>query len=152
MKYVDPPQARRVMVKTFRDLRVYQQARALAKELFEISKRWPKEERYSLVSQIRRSSRSVAANTSEAWWKRRYPNHFVSKLTDAGAEVAETRTWLDSALDCGYLDLEDYRRLDEPYDRIEGGLVKMMADPDSWCGPAGLVKEPDVSYDADVFE
>ena len=140
------------MVRTFRDLRVYQQTRALAKELFLIWRRWPKEERYSLVSQIRRSSRSIGANVAEAWWKRRYPNHFVSKLTDAGAEAAETRTWLDSALDCGHLDPRDYQRLDDAYDMIEGRLVKMMADADRWCGPANLVKEPHVTYGPDATE
>ena len=83
-------------VREFKELRVYQQAYDAATEIFEHSKEWPKEETYSLTDQIRRSSRSVCANIAEAWRKRRYENHFVSKLSDADAEAAETRTWLSS--------------------------------------------------------
>lgn len=135
------------MVTSFRELRVYVLARAAAKELFVQSKSWPKEERYALTDQIRRSSRAVGANLAEAWQKRRYPAHFVSKLTDADAEAAETQAWLDAALDCGYLDAEAHTRLDRQYDRIIGSLVIMMRDADRWCGPASLAREPGSDYD-----
>ena len=79
--------------------------------IFRLSKTWPGEERFSLTDQIRRSSRSVCANLREAWAKRRYEAHFISKLTDADGENAETDTWLDFARDCGYLSTEDHKRL-----------------------------------------
>lgn len=106
--------------------------------IFRLSKVWPREERYSLTDQIRRSSRSVCANVAEAWRKRRYVTHFVSKLSDADTEAAETQVWLDFALRCGYLEQADYDGLYRAYDAVCGGLVKMMADPDRWCGPAQL--------------
>ena len=134
------------MVTSFRDLRVYQQAREAARTLFERSKAWPREERYALTDQIRRSSRSVGANVAEAWRKRRFPKHFASKLTDADAEAAETQAWLDAALDGGYLDTEAHRELDAIYDRIIGGLVSMRRDRDRWCGPSAL-HEPEAPYD-----
>lgn len=113
------------MVTTFRDLRVYQAARRSAAEVYTLSKTWPREERYALTDQVRRSSRSVGANLAEAWRKRRYPRHFVSKLTDADAEAAETQAWLDAALDCGYLDPTTHARLDRQYDQVLGSLVNM---------------------------
>jgi four helix bundle protein len=97
-----------VLAKSAKDLRVYKQAYALAMEIFEISKGWPKEEKYALTDQVRRSSRAVCANLREAWSKRRYEAHFVSKLTDVDAENNETDTWLDFAKDCGYLDPEEH--------------------------------------------
>ncbi len=87
------------LVKHFKELRVYQHAFAAATRIYRLSKRWPAEERYSLTDQIRRSSRSVCANIAEAWRKRRYPAHFVSKLSDSDSEAAETQVWLDFALD-----------------------------------------------------
>ncbi len=90
-------------IKSAKDLRVYKMAYALSMEIFAMSKTWPAEEKFSLTNQIRRSSRSVCANLREAWAKRRYEAHFVSRLTDADGESAETDTWLDYALDCGYL-------------------------------------------------
>lgn len=84
-------------VSSFRDLEVYKLCRQLAKEIFELSKKFPKEETYSLTDQIRRSSRSVGAQIAEAWGKRRYEKHFISKLTDAGGEQLETQHWIDSA-------------------------------------------------------
>ena len=87
----------------FRDLKVYQLSYRLAVEIYEESKAFPKEERYSLTDQIRRSSRAVPANIAEAWSKRRYPKHFISKLTDSDGEAAETTVWLDFALDHGYV-------------------------------------------------
>ena len=86
-----------------RDLLVYQKAYVLAMEIFRTSKAWPPEEKYSLTDQVRRSSRGVCTNLREAWAKRRYEAHFLSKLTDADGENGETETWLDFARDCGYL-------------------------------------------------
>ena len=91
------------VIKSAKDLIVYQKAYKLAMEIFEESKSWPVEEKYSLIDQIRRSSRAVCANLSEAWAKRNYKAYFVNKLTDADAENSETLTWLDFALSCGYI-------------------------------------------------
>jgi four helix bundle protein len=134
------------MVKRFRDLRVYRDAFRAARSIFEQSKTWPKIEQYALTDQIRRSSRSVNANIAEAWRKRRYPKHFVSKLTDADAEAAETRAWLDFAFAHGYLSREVYDKLDDRYDKIQASLVKMMNASDRWCGPSGQVREELASY------
>lgn len=136
-----------MMVEHFRDLRIYQLAFESAMQIFELSGKWPKEEAYSLASQIRRSSRGVCANIAEAWRKRRYIAHFVSKLTDADSEAAETETWLSFALGCGYLLEADFRGLYRNYEGISGGLVKMMTDPQRWCGPAGLLKEEQGGYE-----
>ncbi len=134
------------MVEHFRELRIYRQAFRVAREIFRLSKGWPKEERYALTDQIRRSSRSVCANIAEAWRKRRYPKHFVSKLSDADAEAGEAQSWLDFAIDCGYLEKDDYDKLDAEYEKIIGGLVKMMAAPEPWCGPSTLVREETAEY------
>src|ERR1017187_5632167 len=90
-------------VNSFDELEAYQAAFSLQQDLFGLSKRWPKVEDYSLTDQIRRSSRSIGANIAESWAKRRYPAHFLSKLTDADGELQETIHWLDTALACGYL-------------------------------------------------
>ncbi len=124
-----------------RDLRVFKMGFETAMKIFEDSKHWPPDERYSLTDQIRRSSRSVCANIAEAWRKRRYEAHFVSKLSDADAEAAETQVWLDFAQACGYMDKAVYTELYQHYNQISGGLVKMMADPSPWCGPAALREE-----------
>ncbi len=94
----------------FKQLLAYKKAFDLAMDIFEISKSFPKEETYSLTDQIRRSSRSVCANISEAYRKRRYPKHFISKLTDADGENSETNTWLDFALACNYISSGDYAK------------------------------------------
>ena len=126
------------LVKHFKDLRVYQQGFEAATRIYELSKCWPVEERYSLTDQIRRSSRSVCANIAEAWRKRRYPAHFVSKLTDSDSEAAETQVWLDFALKCGYINQQERDAVYAIYERVAGGLVKMMANRDAWCGPSQL--------------
>ncbi len=90
-----------MIINSAKELRVYKYAYELAMEIFEISKTWPPKERYSLTDQIRRSSRSICSNLREAWAKRRYEAHFISKLTDADGENSETDTWLDFARDCG---------------------------------------------------
>ncbi len=94
----------------FKKLLAYQKSFDLAMSIFEISKSFPKEETYSLTDQIRRSSRSVSANIAESYRKRRYPKHFISKLTDADGENSETSTWLDYALVCSYIKKEDYTK------------------------------------------
>ncbi len=121
------------LAKDFKELHVYQNAFESSLQVFEISKRFPSEERYSLVDQIRRSSRSVCANIAEAWRKRRYSAAFVSKLSDADAEAAETIVWLDQALECGYLGHEIHEELVDNYSHICAQLVKMMSAPEQWC-------------------
>ena len=130
------------LVKHHRDLRVFQDGFAAAMRIFELSKHWPADERYSLSDQIRRSSRAVCANVTEAWRKRRYEPNFVSKLSDADAEAAETQTWLDFALACGYITTDLHAELYHQYEVICGGLVKMMSEPERWCGPAALRESP----------
>lgn len=112
---------------SFKDLKVYQMAYNAATELFEVSNSFPKEERYSLCDQIRRSSRSVCANIAEGYRKRCYPKHFAMKMTDADAEASETTVWLDFARDCKYLDAEAHGRLTNIYDeigRMRGGMAR----------------------------
>lgn len=130
------------------ELDVYRTAFQASVNVFDRSKQWPKVERYALTDQIRRSSRAVCANLSEAWRKRRYPKHFVSKLSDADAEANETRTWLRFARACEYLDVDAFEELDEQYNRICGGLVQMMNSPEKWCGPSDTLQEPPTPYDA----
>ncbi len=109
----------------FKDLLAYKKAFDLAMEIFHVSKSFPKEETYSLTDQIRRSSRSVCANISEAYRKRRYPKHFISKLTDADGENSETNTWLDFALACEYITQEVHNRLSNQGKEI-GKLINYM--------------------------
>ncbi|HET6568837.1 MAG TPA: four helix bundle protein [Rhodothermales bacterium] len=131
----------------FEKLRVYQRALDQAMRIFELSHSWPQDERFALTGQIRRSSRSVCANVAEAWCKRQFERHFVSKLSDSHAEAAETRVWLQFAFRCGYLLEEDFDQIDSEYDAIIGGLVKMLGAPEKWCGPSRVVREDEVDYD-----
>ena len=101
-------------------------------KIFEYSKKFPVEEKYSLTDQIRRSSRSVCANLAEAWRKRRYKAAFVAKLSDCEAEAAETQVWLKFAVKCQYIEIEQGRELYQTYNQILSGLVKMIHRPDSW--------------------
>ena len=123
-------------IRSATDLNVYQKAYSLAMEIFNISKTWPREEKYSLTDQIRRSSRSVCANLREAWAKRRYEAHFTNKLTDSDGENSETDTWLDFAKDCGYLSVADHNRLAKEDREIGAMLGSMLNNP----GPF-LIKE-----------
>ena len=118
-----------MIIKSAKDLDVYQMAYGLSMEVFRQSKGWPKEERYSLTDQVRRASRSTCANLREAWAKRRYEAHFVSKLSDADAENAETDTWLDYARDCGYLAMEDHAHLTATCTSIGAMLGSMIKNP-----------------------
>ena len=112
-----------------KDLEVYKKAYKLAMRVFEVSKRFPPEERYSLTGQIRRSSRSVCLNLREGWAKRRYEAHFVSKLTDCDGENSETDSSLDFARDCGYLSIEEHRELVQCCAEVGRMLGGMVNDP-----------------------
>ncbi len=120
------------LVRRHRDLDVYKLAFEGAMQIFEISRKFPFEERYSLTDQIRRSSRSVCANLAEAWRKRRYRAAFIAKLSDCEAEAAETQTWIEFAVRCNYLDAETGRSLYQTYDQILGKLVNMIANASRW--------------------
>jgi len=120
-------------IRHFRDLEVYQLAMDSAMQIFEVSKFFSPEEKFSLTDQIRRSSRSVCTNIAEAWRKRRYPNAFVSKLSDSDAEAAETQVWLEFASKCGYLKQAVVEELDKTYDHIMGKLVNMLTRPEQWA-------------------
>lgn len=111
----------------FKNLKVYQLAYQLAMEIFELSKKFPKEETYSLTDQIRRSSRSVCTNIAEAYRKRRYPKHFTSKITDADGEASETVVWIDFARDCKYISDEVHDSLILKYEEV-GRMLGNMAD------------------------
>jgi len=119
-------------INTHRELRVWQDAMDSAMEIFSLTKSFPAEEKYSLIDQIRRSSRSVATNIAEAWRKRRYEAAFISKLNDAESEGSETQTWLDFAVRCGYLSPSTAKRLDMSYDKILGQIVNMIQNPGVW--------------------
>ena len=119
-------------INSAKDLRVYKRAYALAIDIFKVSKKWPSDEKYSLTDQIRRSSRSVCANLREAWAKRRYVAHFISKLTDVDGENSETDTWLDFAMDCGYLSVVDYSHFTKQCKEIGAMLGSMLNNPASF--------------------
>jgi four helix bundle protein len=128
------------MVKSHRDLRIYQIAFETAMQIFELSKKFPVEERYSLTDQIRSSSRSVCANMAEAWRKRRYESAFVAKLNDCVrvaspkelSEAAETQTWIEFTVKCNYLDIETGRNFYANYNQVLSGLVTMINNPSRW--------------------
>ena len=117
----------------YRDLKVYQLSYTLAQEIFEATKTFPKEEKYSLRDQIRRSSRSVSANIAEAYRKRRYVKHFISKLTDSDGENSETNVWLQFALNCDYITIDKFTELNEQNKEI-GKLINYMINNPSKFG------------------
>jgi len=119
-------------INSYKDLRVYQNAMDAAMRIFELSKTFPPEEKYSMVDQMRRSSRSVCANLAEAWRKRRYKAAFVPKLSDAESEACETQVWIEFALGCRYVEQALAEDLDLCYDRVIAQLVTMMVDADKW--------------------
>ena len=123
--------------KSFRDLVVYQKARSVAKAIFEITKAFPREEMYSLTDQMRRSSRSIGAQIAEAWAKRRYEKHFISKLTDADGEQQETQHWVDTAEDCGYLEKEQAGSLNADLNEIGRMINSMIDKANQFCGQHG---------------
>ena len=120
--------------KGYKDLKVYQLSYRLAMEIFEETKLFPKEERFSLTDQIRRSSRSILANIAEAWKKRLYPKMFVSKIMDAAGEAGETEVWLDVSKDAGYLGKEKHSYFAAGCDEVNRMLFGMSGKPESFCG------------------
>jgi four helix bundle protein len=133
------------VIKDFTELTCYQAAFSTAMRIFELSKSWPAEEKRSLTWQVRRASRSVGANIAEGWGKRRYPAHFVSKLSDADAECGETRAWLQVAHACKYISNTEHESLIAALRTVSGSLVKMMSNTDPWCGPS-LLREAVAPY------
>ena len=119
-------------IRSYKELRVYQSAIDAAMRIFELTKRFPSEERFSMVDQMRRSSRSVWSNIGEAWRKRRYPAHFASKLSDSEGEAEETRVWLELAFRCDYISKAESEDLDQTYDGIIAQLVRMIEHPEQW--------------------
>lgn len=120
------------MINNHEDLEVYQIAFDAAMTIFLISKDFPREEKYSLTDQIRRSSRSVCANLAEAWRRRRYKGSFLLRLNDAEAEAAESQVWLKFAVKCEYLDIETGRKIYSQYNQILGMIVTMTNNADRW--------------------
>lgn len=127
-------------VKSFRELEVYKLSRQLSVEIFELSKKFPKEETYSLTDQVRRSSRSVGAQIAEAWAKRKYEKHFVSKLTDADGEQLETQHWIETALDCSYISQEIANNLLIKYASVGKMLSSMITKAEAFCNVVNGVK------------
>lgn len=115
-----------------KDLKVFQLAYRLAMEIFRLTKNFPSEEKYSLTDQIRRSSRSVAANIAEGYRKRQYPNAFANKMSDSDAETTETLVWLEFSCDCGYLSKEECQKLTEEYHQVGKMLGKMIVEPEKF--------------------
>ena len=119
-------------IRSHKELNVWRNAMDAAMRLFEITKRFPAEEKFSMTDQVRRSSRSVAANLAEAWRKRRYRAAFVAKLNDAESEATETQTWIEFALRCRYITNETAKELDELYEQIIGRIIVMINQPEKW--------------------
>lgn len=120
-------------VKSFKELEVYKMSRELSRDIFILSKSFPVEERYSLTDQIRRSSRSIGAQIAEAWGKRNYERHFISKLTDADSEQLETQHWLEISEECKYLNIEDTKRLLGKCESIGKMLYSMIDKSAKFC-------------------
>lgn len=116
----------------YKDLKVFKLAFSLAMEIFEITKTFPIEEKYSLTDQIRRASRSVCVNIGEGYRKRRYPKHFTSKMTDADGECSETQIWLDFSIHCKYINEEIYNKLYQNYDEVGRMLGSMANNPEKF--------------------
>lgn len=137
----------------FRELLVYQKARQLTLNIFRLSARFPREETYSLTDQVRRASRSIGAQIAEAWAKRRYEKHFVSKLIDANGEQQETQQWIEVAVDCGYVNEDQSRLLIEKCVEIGRLLGSMIAKSDLFCdSPLRTVRELTTDYFVDPVE
>jgi four helix bundle protein len=120
-------------IRSFRDLNVYKSAREAARGIFEMSKTFPRDERYSLTDQIRRSSRAVNAMIAEAWAKRRYEAAFISKVNDALGEATETQSWLDHAMDSGYITTAQFKELDAKWQQVGAMLHKMTERAHDFC-------------------
>jgi four helix bundle protein len=129
---------KKLLIKSYRELDVYQLGIKGAVRIFELTKLFPSEERFNLVDQIRRSTRGVCANIAEAWRKRRYKAAFISKLSDAETEAAETQVHAEIAFQCGYLTEQQFKEIDQYYDQIIGKIIRMIESADSW-----LIKKKD---------
>ena len=134
---------------SFKDLVVYKKAQNIANQIFEITKTFPREEKYSLTDQIRRSSRSVGAQIAEAWAKRRYIKHFISKLTDADGKQLETQHWIDTSGTCGYLRKEQTEYFNEELCRIGKMLNSMMTKADLFCKNNYMICKDGAEYFGD---
>ena len=121
------------IINSFRDLIVYQKAYFLAMQIFEITKTFPKDERYSLTDQMRRSSRSVSSNIAEAWSKRNYEKYFISKLSDSLGEEFDTEVWIDYSKDCKYISLDKHKYLLESYEEVRKMLISIINNPHKFC-------------------
>ena len=119
-------------INSYKELRVFENAMNAAMKIFELTKSFPPEEKYSMVDQMRRSSRSVCANIGEAWRKRRYKAAFIAKLSDAESEACETQVWIEFAKRCEYMEDTDCAEMDTEYDQIMGQIVKMINEADKW--------------------
>jgi four helix bundle protein len=119
-------------IKSYKELRVFENAMNSAMKIFERTKTFPPEEKYSMVDQMRRSSRSVCANIGEAWRKRRYKAAFIAKLSDAESEACETQVWIEFAKRCEYMEDNNCAEVDTEYDQIMGQIVKMINEADKW--------------------
>jgi len=119
-------------IKSYRDLRVFQNAMDAAMEIFTLTKTFPQEEKFSMVDQMRRASRSVCSNLAEAWRKRRYRAAFIAKLSDAETEACETQVWVEFARRCDYLTERKCHELDTDYEQIMGQIVNMIINADKW--------------------
>ena len=120
------------IIRKHTDLKVFQLSFEAGMEIFELTKSFPKEEKYSLTDQIRRSSRSVSGNIAEAWRKRKYPKSFIAKLSDSEGEAAETQVWLDYSLKCEYINKKEYVSLYDKYEHIIAMLINMSTKPEQW--------------------
>src|SRR5258708_3534749 len=132
----DSRKARMAIIKSFRDLKVYQVTKVQAKIIFEMSRSYPAEERYALTDQIRRASRAVTAMIAEAWVRRRYEAAFVNKINEAMGEAMETQAWLDHSMDSGYIDSRQHRALDETWQKVGAMLNRMIQRADDFCRSA----------------
>jgi len=136
-------------VASFQDLIVYQKSRVFQREIFQLSRSFPREENFSLTDQIRRSSRSIGANIAEAWAKRRYDKHFVSKLTDSDGEQHETQHWIITAFDCGYINQSQSNMLMERCKEIGRMLGGMIERADTFWDDSKLIRESAAEYFTD---
>ena len=120
------------LIKSYKDLRVFQNAMNAAMKIFVLTEKFPSGEKHSLTDQMRRSSRCVCSNITRAWRKRRFKTPFIAKLNDSEGEACETQVWVEFARQCNYLDDDTCKDLEAAYDHIMGQLVKMISQPDKW--------------------
>jgi four helix bundle protein len=120
------------VIRNYRELDVYRNAMELTMQVFKLTKKFPSEERFNLIDQIRRSSRSVCTNLAEAWRKRRYQAAFIAKLSDSETEAAETQVSAEIAMRCGYWSEEVFQKIDEQYEKVMAQIVRMVDQPEKW--------------------